>query len=183
MKKVLTVVFSLAFYTSCSNLQVNTLPNENVPVTTQDTLETAVSKINTKEFKTNSPKQNLKTLMPVFEFISKEANVSKNIVMCFWAQETGWGKSTAFAKGFNFGGIMINSKVVKYSSLLEGAKAYARVLGHNRYTKALPKSIEEQDKKPFRELLTAYHSGGYWGSDTKEITIRETILKSIAKLI
>lgn len=176
----MTIAFLFVALVSCNNGLHNL--NQTQPQTIEVSLEDTINSISIKEFRKNSFKENIKTLMPVFEYISNQANVSKHIVICFWAQETGWGKSGAFLNGYNFGGIMTkNMKLVKYSSLLEGAKAYAKVLGHERYKKRMPNTIQEQENKPFKEILLAYHNGGYWGPDLKEVEIRVSIFNIIKK--
>lgn len=98
-------------------------------------------------------------LKPVWEYMTRIYHIPKPILISFFIEETGWGKSKLFKSGYNFGGIRAKIGFAKYKTLLEGVKKWGRVMTLNRYLGKVHNCDDMLD------WLKAYDKGGYWGNE------------------
>lgn len=91
------------------------------------------------------------------EYIAQETDLPVGFIWSYFISETG-GKSPALVKGFNYGGIQVKGKTLKYGSVWEGVQAWIRVLNQTYYDSCRPLEGPEL-QQCFRKK---YYHGGTW---------------------
>lgn len=176
MKQLITAFFVLIYNPLNSNVIDNYIDDKEYTSIKIAILEQQINQINidslrnksdltSKYFnniKVNNSVNTVYNMKDVWEYMYLKYNIPKYISISFWIQETGWGSSKLFKNGYNLGGIRAKVGFRKYKSLLAAVDDYARVLTMDRYIK----HVKHIDICDYREWVTAYDKGGYWGSET-----------------
>lgn len=108
-------------------------------------------------------KERLKELLPMFKYTAKKYTVPIKVLVTTWIIETGYGSSTIFRLGYNFGGIKAYGKDLKvgrykkYLNLLDGCLGLGKLLSSKRY---YCKDCNEI------QWFAKLKASGYWESKT-----------------
>lgn len=177
MKELITVIFLLIYNPLNSNGIIDSYIDDKEFMSIKITLlEQQINQINvdslrnksefTSEYfnitNVNSSMNTVYNMRDVWEYMYLKHDIPKYISISFWIQETGWGSSGLFKNGYNLGGIRAKVGFRKYKSLLAAVDDYARVLNMERYVK----HVKNVDVCNYKQWVTAYDKGGYWGSET-----------------
>jgi uncharacterized FlgJ-related protein len=175
MRNVLSVIAFITPLNSVTYSATNPIKIDDI-----DVLESQIRMINVDSIRSKKPRisitdylkidkklkdyevKNLTALIslyPIWEYLERVYHIPKYISISFWIEETGWGKSRLFKKN-NLGGIRRNAtSFAEYKTLLDGVKAWGRVLSLDRYIN----KVNKPDN--YLNWLKAYDKGGYWGNE------------------